>query len=76
MNIYTVSFFGHRYIEHGTEISDRLDKLLHDLITQNEYVDFLIGRDSDFDLLASAAIKRAFRSHGYGNTHLRSSCRT
>ena len=69
MNIYTVCFFGHRYIERGTEISDRLDKLLHDLITQKEYVDFLIGRDGDFDLLASAAIKRAIRSHGYGNTH-------
>ena len=51
MNIYTVSFFGHRYIERGTEISDRLDKLLHDLITQKEYVDFLIGRDGEFDLL-------------------------
>ena len=69
MNIYTVSFFGHRYIERGTEIENRLDKLLHDLITQKEYVDFLIGRDGDFDLLASAAIKRAVRSYGYGNTH-------
>ena len=69
MNIYTVCFFGHRYIERGTEISDRLDKLLHDLITQKEYVDFLIGRDGDFDLLASAAIKRAIRSYGCGNTH-------
>ena len=69
MNIYTVCFFGHRYIERGTEISDCLDKLLHDLITQKEYVDFLIGRDGEFDLLASAAIKRAIRSYGYGNTH-------
>ncbi len=69
MNIYTVSFFGHRYIEHGTKIENRLDKLLHDLITQKEYVDFLIGRDGDFDFLASAAIKRAVSSYGYGNTH-------
>ena len=69
MNIYTVSFFGHRYIERGTEISDRLDKLLHDLITQKEYVDFLIGRDGEFDLLASAAIKRAINKYAYGNTH-------
>ena len=51
MNIYTVSFFGHRYIERGTEIEERLDKLLHDLITQKEYVDFLIERDGEFDLL-------------------------
>lgn len=69
MNIYTVSFFGHRYIERGTEIEYRLDKLLHDLITQKEYIDFLIGRDGDFDLLASASIKRAIRNYGYDNTH-------
>lgn len=69
MNIYTVSFFGHRYVEHGSEIKNRLDKLLHDLITQREYVDFLIGRDGDFDLLASSAIKRAIRNYSYGNTH-------
>ena len=69
MNIYTVSFFGHRTIDCGTEIDNRLDKLLHDLITQKEYIEFLIGRDGEFDLLASAAIKRAIRSYGFGNTH-------
>ncbi len=69
MDIYTVSFFGHRNVEHGTEIENRLDTLLHDLITQREYVDFLIGRDGDFDLLASSAIKRAIRNYAYGNTH-------
>ena len=69
MNIYTVSFFGHRCIEYWTEIGNRLDKLLHDLITEKEYIDFLIGRDGDFDLLASSAVKRAVNSYGYGNTH-------
>lgn len=69
MNIYTVSFFGHRYIERGLKIEHRLDKLLHDLIMQKEYIEFLIGRDGEFDIIASAAIKRAIRSYGYGNTH-------
>ena len=69
MNIYTVSFFGHRNLACGTEIECRLDKLLYDLITQKACVDFLIGRDGDFDLLASAAIRRAVRSYGCGNTH-------
>lgn len=69
MNIYTVSFFGHRYMEGTAEIDNRLDKLLHDLITQKEYIEFLIGRDGEFDLLASAAIKRAIRSYDCGNTH-------
>lgn len=69
MNIYTVSFFGHRYVERGSEINDRLDKLLRDLIIQSEYIDFLIGRDGEFDLLASAAVKRAIHSYSCGNTH-------
>ena len=69
LNIYTVSFFGHRSIERALEVENRFDKLLHELIAQKEYVEFLIGRDGEFDLLASAAIKRAVREYGYGNTH-------
>ncbi len=69
LSIYTVSFFGHRRIERASEIENALDRLLHDLIRQKEYIDFLIGRDGEFDLLASAAIKRAVREFGYGNTH-------
>lgn len=69
LSIYTVSFFGHRYVECGAEIERRLEMLLHDLIMQKEYLELLVGRDGDFDLLASAAIKRAVREYGYGNTH-------
>lgn len=69
MNIYTVSFFGHREVEWESGLESRLDILLHDLITQKEYIEFLIGRDGNFDILAAAAIKRAIRKHGYGNTH-------
>ena len=36
MNIYTVSFLGHRKIENPSEIEKRLDRLLHGIITQNE----------------------------------------
>ena len=69
LNIYTVCFFGHREIERPSDIENRLDGLLHDLITQKEYVEFLIGREGEFDLLASAAIRRAIRKYGCGNTH-------
>ncbi|MBP1534150.1 MAG: hypothetical protein IK999_08510 [Ruminococcus sp.] len=69
LNIYTVSFFGHRYIDNASEVEQHLDCLLHDLIVQKEYVVFLVGRDGDFDTIASAAIKRAIHSYGYGNAH-------
>ena len=68
MNIYTVSFFGHREVEKPTEIEKHLDNLLYDLITQKEYVEFLIGRDGEFDLLASSAIRRAVKNYSSGNT--------
>ncbi len=35
MNIYTVSFFGHRFLEWRTEIENRLDKLLYNLIMKS-----------------------------------------
>ena len=70
MDIYTVSFFGHREVERAAEIESKLNKLLHDLITQKEYVEFLIGRDGEFDLLAASSIRRAVKQYGYGNTSI------
>ena len=68
MNIFTVSFFGHREIERPSEVETRLEKLLRDIVIQKEYVEFLIGRDGEFDLLASSVIRRAVRDYGFGNT--------
>ena len=68
MNVFTVSFFGHREVEEPAEVETRLEKLLHDIVTQKEYVEFLIGRDGGFDLLASSVIRRTIKKCSYGNT--------
>ena len=70
MEIYTVRFLGHREVEGASNIESRLDWLLHDLITQKQYVEFLIGRDGEFDLLVASAIRRAVKQYSYGNTSL------
>lgn len=70
MDIYTVSFFGHREVEGAAEIESRLERLQHDLITRKQYVEFLIGRDGEFDLLVASAIRRAVKQYDYGNTSL------
>ena len=70
MEIYTVSFFGHREVERASEIESKLDQLLRDLITQKLYVELLVGRDGEFDLLAASAIRRAVNQYGYGNTSI------
>ena len=70
MDIYTVSFFGHRLVERASEIEVRLEILLHDLITQKQYVELLVGREGEFDLLAASTIRRAVKQYGYGNTSI------
>lgn len=68
MDIYTVSFFGHKEIENWCEIESRLENMIQKLIAQKEYIEFLVGRDGEFDLLVSSVIRRVVRSCGYGNT--------
>lgn len=68
MDIFTVSFFGHREIENSLEIEQRLNSLLHDLIVQKPYVEFLVGRDGEFDLIVSSCIRKAVKNYGCGNT--------
>lgn len=62
MNQYTVSFFGHRVIEDPLLIEQRLETLLRKLLKEKEYVEFLVGRDGEFDQIVSSAIRRCKRS--------------
>jgi len=62
MKTYTVSFFGHRYIDNFRICEERLDKLIRRLLTEHEYVEFLVGRDGDFDQLVSSSVRRCKRA--------------
>ena len=68
MNIYTVSFFGHREIENPTETEHRLEQLIQNLIKQKENIEFLIGREGEFDILASSVIRQVIAKHNWGYT--------
>lgn len=67
MEIYTVSFFGHRKITDSIEIEKRLDKLVRELIRTKEYVEFLVGRNGEFDTIVSSLIRIAIAELDYGN---------
>ena len=58
LDIYTVTFIGHRSIDRFSFIEDKVDKLIRELIGGKEYIDFLIGRDGDFDQIVSSTILR------------------
>ncbi|MBQ3566730.1 MAG: hypothetical protein IJA12_06075 [Oscillospiraceae bacterium] len=70
MNIYTVSFFGHRKSKITSDIEHKLNKLLENIIKQNDFVEFIIGRDGEFDLFATSIIKQAIKKYSNGNTSL------
>ena len=58
-NIFTVSFFGHRDIDHFRKVEEQVEHQVQQLIEEHEYVEFLVGRDGDFDQIVSSAVKRA-----------------
>ena len=70
MKIYTVSFFGHRYIDNIFEVERKIEKIIKRLIYENEYVDFLVGRDGEFDLFVTSVIRRIKKDIGDCNSSL------
>ena len=46
MRTFTVSFFGHRQIEAPFQVESQLEKLISQLLQQNEFVEFLVGREA------------------------------
>ena len=70
MELYTVSLFGHREIRSPDMILKRLEKVIQPIIQSQPYVEFLIGREGEFDLLAASVIRRLKRKHDCGNVTL------
>ena len=68
MNTYTVSFFGHRMIDNALEIENRLEHLIRTLLRKHEYVEFLVGRDGEFDQLVSSVVRRCKREYRSDNS--------
>ena len=70
LDIYTVAFFGHRYIDNPFRIEERLDEEIRRLLSEHEYVDFLVGRDGEFDQFASSAVLRVRKQYRDDNSSL------
>lgn len=68
MEVFTVSFFGHRMIDDVFEIENRLEQLIRTLLREHQYVEFLVGRDGEFDQLVSSVIRRCKREYRSDNS--------
>ena len=46
LQIYTVAFFGHRYIDKLIKVEELLEEQIRKLLDENEYVDFNVVIDA------------------------------
>lgn len=67
---YTVCLFGHRQIENVIEVETALRNVIENILTDHEYVEFLVGREGEFDILAASVIKSIMWNRDVGNCSL------
>mgnify|MGYP003302224458 FL=1 len=68
---YTVSLFGHRIIEDYNTVESKLYELLR-IVMQNgsREMEFLVGRNGDFDQMAASVIRKLKKETGNENVFL------
>lgn len=57
LDIFTVSFFGHREVDCFQDVEKQVEMLVCKLIDEKDYVDFLVGRNGEFDQIATSAVR-------------------
>ena len=70
LDIFTVAFFGHRYIDNLFKVEELLEEQIRKLINEKEYVDFLVGRNGDFDQCVSSTVLRVRKNVRDDNSSL------
>ena len=70
MNIYTVSLFGHRSLLNPLSAEEHLEREVYKILKSHSYVNFLIGRTGEFDLMAVLTIRRVMRTYSRINGSL------
>ena len=68
MTVYTVSFFGHRRVYDPIRIERQLERIVRELLLTKQYVEFLVGKDGEFDILVASVIRRCKRQYRDDNS--------
>lgn len=63
-------FFGHREIDNPLEVEEKLYDIVLHLLESKEYVEFLVGRNGEFDQLVSSTVRRVKRNYRDDNSAL------
>ena len=67
----TVSLFGHRIIEDYVTVEAKLYELLRIVMQkENREIEFLVGRNGDFDLMVASTVRKLKKETGNDNVFL------
>ena len=70
MEVDRVALIGHRSLNPACQIEKYLERLVRELLLKKEFVEFYIGRNGEFDILAVSVIKRTQKTVGAENSSL------
>ena len=70
MEIYRVTFIGHRTIYDMRHIQHSIEEIVLNLLRRYDFVEFNIGRNGDFDIFVASAIKHTQKKFGTQNSSL------
>lgn len=70
LSLYTVCFFGHRRIDDIISVETSVENVIDKVLRQHEYVEFLVGRDGEFDQIVSSAVLQYKKRSDAGNCSL------
>lgn len=70
LDVFTVSFFGHRQIDRFFDAEEKVTEIIRKLIAEKDYVELLIGRDGEFDQIVSSSVRLAKRNIRDDNSEL------
>lgn len=68
LNLFSCSFFGHRDFIHHNRYEKHLTEIIRNLITKNDYVEFLVGNNGEFDRFASSIIRKVKKNYHSDNS--------
>ena len=58
LDIFRVSFIGHRVVDEYRQVEEELDEVIGLLHRKYGFIDFNVGRNGEFDELATQAVRR------------------
>ncbi len=70
LEVFTVAFFGHRHIDNPFKVEELLEEQIRKLVGEKEYVEFLVGRNGEFDRCVSSSVLRVRKKYGDDNSSL------